>query len=67
VDARSSLRCSALALLSFGRKAATIFMQHSDGRRTVMTVHAGETIGPGLLSKILRDTEMEGEELARWL
>jgi len=29
--------------------------------------HAGETIGPGLLSKILRDVEMEIEELREWL
>ena len=43
------------------------FMQHPDGRRTVVPVHAGEIIGPGLLSKILRDTEMEVEELVRWL
>ena len=42
-------------------------MQHPDGRRTVVPVHAGEIIGPGLLSKILRDTEMEVEELVRWL
>ena len=42
-------------------------MQHPDGRRTVVPVHAGETIGPGLLRKILRDTEMDGDELAKWL
>ena len=42
-------------------------MQHPDGRRTVVPVHAGETIGPGLLSKILWDTEMDGDELAKWL
>ena len=48
-------------------KGSHHFMQHPDGRRTVVPVHAGETIGPGLLSKILRDTEMEGEELAKWL
>jgi predicted RNA binding protein YcfA (HicA-like mRNA interferase family) len=39
------------------------FMQHPDGRRTVVPVHAGETIGPGLLSKILRDAEMEPDDL----
>jgi predicted RNA binding protein YcfA (HicA-like mRNA interferase family) len=38
------------------------FMQHSDGRRTVVPVHAGETIGPGLLNKILKDAEMEAED-----
>lgn len=43
------------------------FMQHPDGRRTVVPVHAGETIGPGLLSKILKDAEMEAEEFERLL
>ncbi len=31
------------------------FLRHPDGRTTVVPVHAGETIGPGLMSKILRD------------
>lgn len=43
------------------------FLQHSDGRRTVVPVHAGEVIGPGLLSKILKDVEMEPEEFERCL
>jgi hypothetical protein len=30
---------------------------------TVIPVHSGETIGPGLLSKILRDCEMSADEL----
>ena len=34
------------------------FLQHPDGRSTVVPVHAGETIGPGLLSKILKDAEI---------
>jgi predicted RNA binding protein YcfA (HicA-like mRNA interferase family) len=42
-------------------------LQHPDGRRTVVPVHAGETIGPGLLAKILRDCEMEAEDLQRLL
>jgi predicted RNA binding protein YcfA (HicA-like mRNA interferase family) len=43
------------------------FMQHPDGRRTVVPVHAGETIGPGLLNKILKDAEIEPEEFEKWL
>lgn len=35
------------------------FLQHADGRRTVVPVHSGETIGPGLLNKILRDVEID--------
>lgn len=35
------------------------FLRHPDGRTTVVPVHAGETIGPGLMSKILRDCELD--------
>jgi predicted RNA binding protein YcfA (HicA-like mRNA interferase family) len=38
-------------------------LRHQDGRCTVVPVHAGETIGPGLLTKILRDTEVEAKDL----
>ena len=48
-------------------KGSHHFLQHPDGRRTVVPVHAGETIGPGLLSKILKDAELEAEEFVRWL
>ena len=48
-------------------KGSHHFMRHPDGRRTVVPVHTGETIGPGLLSKILQDTEMEAGEFERWL
>lgn len=39
------------------------FLQHDDGRCTVVPVHSGEIIGPGLLSRILRDCEIKKDEL----
>lgn len=39
------------------------FLQHPDGRSTVVPVHTGETIGPGLMGKILRDCEMDRNQL----
>jgi predicted RNA binding protein YcfA (HicA-like mRNA interferase family) len=45
------------------QKGSHVFLKHEDGRATVVPVHSGETIGPGLLSKILRDVEMTKEEL----
>ena len=39
------------------------YLRHSDGRSTVVPTHAGETIGRGLLSKVLRDAEISSEEL----
>ena len=42
-------------------KGSHHFLRHSDGRSTVVPVHAGETIGPGLMVKILRDCELSRE------
>ncbi|MGF1613235.1 MAG: type II toxin-antitoxin system HicA family toxin [Gammaproteobacteria bacterium] len=44
-------------------KGSHHFLRHTDGRSTVVPVHAGETIGPGLLSRILRDCELSREQL----
>jgi len=38
------------------------FLRHADGRGTVVPVHSGETIGPGLLAAILRDCEIGRDE-----
>ncbi len=35
---------------------------HSDGRRTVVPVHTGETIGRGLIAQILRDCQITRDE-----
>jgi predicted RNA binding protein YcfA (HicA-like mRNA interferase family) len=42
-------------------------LRHPDGRTTTVPAHAGEVIGPGLLSKILRDCELSREQLSRLL
>ncbi|MEI7837496.1 MAG: type II toxin-antitoxin system HicA family toxin [Planctomycetota bacterium] len=39
------------------------FLRHPDGRCTVVPVHAGEQIGPGLLRAILRDCELTAAQL----
>ena len=38
------------------------FLRHLDGRTTVVPVHAGETIGPGLVNKILHDCGFDREQ-----
>lgn len=48
-------------------KGSHHFLQHPDGRATVVPVHAGETIGPGLMSKIPRDTELSRDEFIKLL
>ena len=44
-------------------KGSHHFLQHKDGRCTVVPVHTKETIGPGLLNKILKDCEIEQKDL----
>jgi predicted RNA binding protein YcfA (HicA-like mRNA interferase family) len=57
---------AALAKAGFGLKrvkGSHHFLQHADGRATVVPVHGAETIGPGLLMKILTDTGLHRDEL----
>jgi predicted RNA binding protein YcfA (HicA-like mRNA interferase family) len=48
-------------------KGSHHFLKHSDGRCTVVPVHRGEIIGPGLLSQILRECDMTQAELLKLL
>jgi predicted RNA binding protein YcfA (HicA-like mRNA interferase family) len=48
-------------------KGSHHFMRHPDGRTTVVPVHTGESIGAGLLSKIMRDCDMSKEQLCQLL
>jgi predicted RNA binding protein YcfA (HicA-like mRNA interferase family) len=44
------------------QKGSHVFLRHPDGRATVIPIHVGETISPGLLSKILKDVEMTKDD-----
>jgi predicted RNA binding protein YcfA (HicA-like mRNA interferase family) len=48
-------------------KGSHHFLLHQDGRKTVIPVHSGETIGPGLLHKILRDIQLTTEDLDKFV
>jgi predicted RNA binding protein YcfA (HicA-like mRNA interferase family) len=48
-------------------KGSHHFLKHSDGRCTVVPVHRGEIIGPGLMSQILRECDMTQTELLKLL
>ncbi len=50
---------------SVRQRGSHLLLRHADGRRTVVPVHAGETIGPGLFHKILRDLDMTVDQLLR--
>lgn len=43
------------------------FLRHKDGRAIVVPVHAGETIGPGLMAKILRACDLTVDQFAALL
>jgi predicted RNA binding protein YcfA (HicA-like mRNA interferase family) len=61
---------SALARLGFQVvrvRGSHHFLRHLDGRQTVVPVHSGETLGPGLLGKILNECEVSREDLTRVL
>jgi predicted RNA binding protein YcfA (HicA-like mRNA interferase family) len=49
------------------QRGSYAFLKHPDGRATVVPLHAGETIGPGLFSKILRDVELTKKDLTKLL
>jgi predicted RNA binding protein YcfA (HicA-like mRNA interferase family) len=43
------------------------FFRHPDGRTTIVPVHSGELLGPGLLAKALPDVEITRNELEELL
>jgi predicted RNA binding protein YcfA (HicA-like mRNA interferase family) len=38
-------------------------LEHADGRKTTVPVHGKETLGPGILLKILRDLDLTRDDL----
>ncbi len=49
------------------QRGSHIFMEHPDGRTTVVPFHRGEDVGRGLLRKIIRDTGLTREEFLNLL
>lgn len=57
---------TALETIGFGVvrvRGSHHFLRHQDGRTPVVPVHGKETIGPGLLGKIMRDCEVTRGQL----
>ena len=40
------------------------FVQHPDGRCTVVPVHSSETLGIGLLNQILKDCQVDRDDFS---
>lgn len=49
------------------QRGSHIYLDHPDGRATVVPMHKGEDVGRGLLRKILKDIKMEPQDFARIL
>jgi predicted RNA binding protein YcfA (HicA-like mRNA interferase family) len=49
------------------QRGSHAYLKHADGRATVVPLHKGETIGSGLLRKILRDVELSKDEIVTLL
>ncbi len=45
------------------QRGSHVRMEHDDGRVVTVPVHAGKSLGKGLLRKILRDAEITVAEL----
>jgi predicted RNA binding protein YcfA (HicA-like mRNA interferase family) len=49
------------------QKGSHCFLRHDDGRATVVPVHKGESIGRGLIRKIIQDTELTKDDFLKLL
>jgi predicted RNA binding protein YcfA (HicA-like mRNA interferase family) len=48
-------------------KGSHCFLKHPDGRCTVVPIHAGETLGLGLTSRILKDVDWAVGDFLKFL
>ncbi len=44
------------------QKGSHVRLEHPDGRKTSVPIHSGESVGIGLLRKILWDTNLSPEQ-----
>jgi predicted RNA binding protein YcfA (HicA-like mRNA interferase family) len=56
-----------LGFVEVRRRGSHRFFQHADGRTATVPSHRGEDLGRGIVRAILRDVDVEPEELGRWM
>lgn len=49
------------------QRSSHVYLKHPDGRATVVPLHKGESVGRGLLRKIMQDAELSREEFLKLL
>ncbi len=51
-----------LGFIQLRQKGSHLFMQHPDGRSTIVPIHAGKDIGKGMIRKIINDAKLSRDE-----
>ena len=49
------------------QKGSHVYLKHRDGRATVVPTHKGESLGRGLLRKIMDDADLTREDFLKLL
>ena len=49
------------------QKGSHVYLQHPDGRATIVPLHKGESVSRGLLSAILKDADLNRKEFLKLL
>lgn len=49
------------------QRGSHVYIQHADGRSTVVPIHSGRDVGPGLLNKILHDIDTYRDTFLKWV
>lgn len=47
------------------QKGSHMFMQHPDGRTTIIPIHTNQDLGKGMLRKIIKDAKISRDEWIR--
>lgn len=49
------------------QRGSHVYLKHPDDRATVVPLHKGESVGRGLLRKIMQDADLSREEFLKLL
>ena len=49
------------------QRGSHVYLKHPDGRATVVPVHKGESVGRGLVRKIMQDAELSRDDFLKLL
>jgi len=63
VPARKAIKVlESLGFVQIRQKGSHLFMQHPDGRSTIIPIHSSQDLGKGLVRKLLQDAKISRDE-----